>query len=316
MKKWLIAATLLIIVGCLIFAGGMQGHQWDFSGLETDKYETNAHTISDSYHSISIATDTAGITFLPSADDKTSVVCYELKNAKHAVSVQDDTLTIALEDTRQWYDHIGIYFKNPKITVYLPQSLYSALCVSGDTGNVNIPEDFQFESIAVSLSTGSVTNRASASESIQIATTTGRIEVNSVVTNTLDLSVTTGSVFVTDTACHGGINIDVSTGKATLNEIRCKSLVSSGDTGDIHLENVVATEKFFIVRDTGDVRFDNADAAEIFVETDTGDVTGSLLTDKVFIAKTDTGRVSLPNTVTGGRCEITTDTGDINIRIK
>ena len=53
----------------------------------------------------------------------------------------------------------------------------------------------------------------------------------------------------------------------------------------------------------------------MFVETDTGDVTGSLLSDKVFITKSDTGSIDVPKTVTGGKCEITTDTGDIKIEI-
>jgi len=82
------------------------------------------------------------------------------------------------------------------------------------------------------------------------------------------------------------------------------------------LKNVNAAEKFSIERSTGDVKFDGCDAAEVFVKTDTGDVTGTLLSEKVFIVETDTGKVDVPKTVNGGRCEITTDTGDINISIK
>ena len=78
---------------------------------------------------------------------------------------------------------------------------------------------------------------------------------------------------------------------------------------------VIAENKFSIERSTGNVKFDGSDAAEIFVKTDTGDVTGSLLTDKVFIAQTDTGDVDVPKTVTGGRCEIMSDTGNIKIKI-
>ena len=51
-------------------------------------------------------------------------------------------------------------------------------------------------------------------------------------------------------------------------------------------------------------------------DTDTGDVKGSLLSEKIFIPTTDTGDVDVPKTVTGGRCEITTDTGDIKITVK
>ena len=95
----------------------------------------------------------------------------------------------------------------------------------------------------------------------------------------------------------------------------CKSLISNGDTGDITLKNVTATEKFLIERDTGDVNFENSDAYEIHVETDTGDVKGTILTEKVFITKTDTGKINVPQTHSGGRCEIETDTGDIIISI-
>lgn len=65
---------------------------------------------------------------------------------------------------------------------------------------------------------------------------------------------------------------------------------------------------------TGNVAFDGADAAEISVKTNTGDVTGSLLTGKVFVVQTDTGAVDVPKTAAGGRCEIETDAGDIRIR--
>jgi DUF4097 and DUF4098 domain-containing protein YvlB len=107
----------------------------------------------------------------------------------------------------------------------------------------------------------------------------------------------------------------VSTGDTKLQDVTCRSLVSNGSTGDIFLKNVLAVEKFHVERSTGDVNFELSDAAEIDVETDTGDIEGSLLTDKIFITRTDTGRVRVPDSAGGGRCELTTDTGDIRISI-
>ena len=68
-------------------------------------------------------------------------------------------------------------------------------------------------------------------------------------------------------------------------------------------------------RSTGDVRFDRCDAASLEIKTGTGDVTGSLCSEKVFIARSDTGHISVPETVNGGKCSITTDTGDIIITL-
>ena len=132
----------------------------------------------------------------------------------------------------------------------------------------------------------------------------------------LDLSVSTGGITVTNVACIGDITISVSTGKTVMNAVTCKNLTSDGDTGDISLTSVVATEKFSIKRSTGDVKFDGCDALEISVTTDTGDVTGSLLSDKIFIVDTGTGETEVPDSVMSGKCEITTDTGDIKISIR
>lgn len=315
-KIWLIIAASFVLIGCIIFGGVMTMLKWDFTKLSTDKYETNDYEITEKFKNISIVTDTADIVFLPSENSKTSVSCYEQRNAKHFVAVKDGVLVIEVVDTRKWYEHIGINFSTPKITVYIPQGEYGALFVKSSTGNVEIPKEFKFENIDISESTGNVTNYASASENIIIKTSTGNIRVENVSANTLDLSVSTGGVTVSNVTCEGDVKINVSTGKTNLTDIECRNVVSNGNTGAISLKNVNATENFLIERSTGDVKLDGCDATEISVETDTGDVRGSLLTDKIFIVQTDTGNVDVPKTVTGGKCEITTSTGDINISIK
>jgi DUF4097 and DUF4098 domain-containing protein YvlB len=81
------------------------------------------------------------------------------------------------------------------------------------------------------------------------------------------------------------------------------------------MKNLTAKEKLSIERSTGDVIFEGCDAGEIYVKTDTGDVKGTLLSEKVFLTDTDTGKISVPKTITGGRCEVSTDTGDIELSI-
>ena len=314
-KVWLIIATSFVLVGGIIFVGIMSMLEWDFTKLSTGKYETNDYEITENFKSISIITNTADIVLLPSENSKASVSCYEQRNVKHLIAVNDGALVIEVDDTRKWYEHIGINFGTPKITVYIPQGEYGKLSIKSSTGDVKIPKEFKFENIDISESTGNVTNYASASEDIIIKTSTGNIHVENVSAGILDLSVSTGEVTASDVTCEGDVKINVSTGKTNLTNIRCKNVVSTGNTGAISLKNVIAAEKFSIERSTGDVKFDGCDAAEISVETDTGDVRGCLLTDKIFIVQTDTGDVDVPKTVTGGKCEITTSTGDINISI-
>jgi len=313
---WLITAFFLVLIGCMIFGGAMTMFKWDFSKLSTVKYETNTYEISDSYKNISIITDTADIVFAISNGSEHSVVCHEAKKEKHSVTVIDGALVIKVNDTRKWYEYIGIAFSTPKITVYLPKGEYGALTIKSTTGNIQIPKELSFDSIDISESTGNVANYASASDAVKIKTSTGNITVENISAKKMDLAVTTGKITVSHAACEDDVKINVSTEKTTITKTTCKNLVSNGNTGSILLNDVVATGKFSIKRSTGAVKFENADASEIFVETDTGNVSGSLLTDKVFITHTDTGKVDVPKTVSGGRCEITTDTGDIRIKIQ
>lgn len=315
-KIWIVIAASLVFVGLIMFAAVMSEYKWDFSKLSTGKYETNTYEISEEFSNLSMNTDTADIIFALSDDGKCRVECYEEEKAKHSVAVQENTLVIKMIDERTWYDYIGINFGSPKITVYLPKAEYASLFIKESTGDIEIPKNFKFEGVDISSSTGDVNFFASASKLIKIRTSTGNVCVENTSAETLDLSASTGRITVSNVICGGDANINVSTGRTNLNNIECKNLTSSGDTGDISLNHVIAAEKFSIKRSTGDVRFDGSDAAEILVETDTGDVTGTFLSEKIFFVETNTGSVDVPESITGGRCEITTDTGDIELDIQ
>ncbi len=315
MKKWMIAAAIVIVIGCGLFVGAMTMFNWNFEVLSTDKFSTNTHTVADTFTDIVLTTDTAAVTFLPSESNAVTVECFESERQQHAVAVQDGTLTIALQDTRKWYHYIGISFRSPKITVYLPAGEYGTLTLKSHTGKVNLPADFTFKNVDVNLTTGDVSCAASATGDVKIETNTGDITVDHITAVSLSFKATTGRVTVKGADCQEDVTVKVTTGKTHLTDVTCRNLVSDGSTGDITLKNVIAANRFSIERDTGDVTFERCDAAALWVETSTGSVKGTLLTDKVFITSTDTGRVDVPRTVTGGRCEITTDTGDIKMSI-
>lgn len=315
MRIWLIIATALVVVGAIVFTAALAACGWDFSKLSTVKFETNSYSGSDSIASILVDTDTADIRFAPSEDGQWKVVCHEAEKMNHTVSVEDGVLTIKVGDEREWYDHIGIWVGSEKVTIYLPEQEYASLVIQESTGDVEVPKDFRFGTIDINVSTGDVKNYASASGAIKITASTGDIHVESVSAASMELSVTTGHVTGCDLTCEGKLSVDVSTGDARLTDVRCENFTSDGSTGDLILKNVVAAGKMSIDRSTGDVKFDACDAAQIQVDVDTGDVTGSLRSDKIFIVRSSTGDIDVPATTSGGKCQITTSTGDIKIRI-
>lgn len=314
-KIWLIAASCLVLIGCILFGGMMIKLNWNFSSLSTEKYETNIHRVEEAFGDITVETSTADILFQLSDVNSCIVTCYEPENTRHCVAVEDGRLTVRIEDHKKWYEYIGFHFSKPKITLELPQAQYNSLVIRENTGDIEIPEVFSFSTIDITASTGDIKNLASATEGVRITTSTGNIQVENMETNALTLSVSTGKITASNINCHADMTLTVTTGNTVLTNVQCKNLVSTGDTGDLYLRNVVAKEVFSIERSTGDVKFEGADAAEITVKTDTGRVSGTLLTEKVFITETDTGRIRVPKTISGGKCEITTDTGDILIEI-
>ena len=315
----LIIAAALTVIGGAIFTVGVLTMGDEGFVNPNEKYQEKTYESTDKIDSITIKTGTADVEILPYDNEGYKVECIEEKNLSHKVSVKEGSLCIEIVDTRAWYDHISLFSMPTKITVYVPAGEYSSLSVKSSTGRTEVDKAFTFDSATVNCSTGNVAFSASTKESLAITASTGRITVGNASSGTfthgnITLSTSTGNITVHDLVCKDA-KITVSTGKTIIYGMKCESLFSTGDTGELSMSDVIAKGSIAIERSTGDVKLDRCDAAELDIVTDTGDVTGSLLSEKVFIYKTDTGDVDLPETTTGGTCRITTDTGDIKIGI-
>ena len=278
-KIWLIAAAVLILAGIGLFAAATSMNHGQMVWKTASNMDTNTYTIREDFSSISIRSDTEDIVFVPAKDGKCTVEFYENENEKHTAEVENGTLKIAVEEKNgKWTDHVSLFNSgDPKMTIALPESSYEALQIEEDTGDIDMPSDFSFESIEIRVSTGNVK-----AEAVQ---------------------------------CHGNVSVRVSTGRAELKEVTCRNFTSTGSTGKVGMKSLLVKEAIRIERSTGDVTFEDCDAAEIYVKTTTGDVSGTLLSDKVFLVETHTGKTRVPKTITGGRCEVSTDTGDIEFTV-
>ena len=315
-KRLLITAAILTSFGLAILIGALIISNFDVSRMDITKYETNTYNVSEDFEKININTNETDIILIPSEDNGCKVICMEQKKVKHLVSVENGTLNISEMDTRKWYDHITMFSKAISVKVYLPSDKLDSLIIDSDTGDVSVPASFTFGSVGIKASTGDILFEASVDDQLTLQTTTGDITLSGVNARQLDLSVSTGDILIQSLVCHETASIKVNTGETRISDMTCRNFLTTGNTGDITLKNTVASDSFSISRGTGDVNFDNSDAGQILVQTSTGDVSGTLRTEKIFIFRTSTGSIHVPDTVTGGKCQITTSTGDINIRLK
>ena len=315
LRKLIPAALILLVVGALIMVAAMFSMKFDFRRLGTRRTVTNTYTPAGDFEDILIGIDTAELTFLPSEDGKLKVICVEEEGMQHVVAVSDGTLSIQAVDTQRWYEKIGVGGEKTSVTVYLPKKEYGALTLKTSTGDVTVPAAFRFRSVLMTGSTADIDFRAFTEGSVSIRTSTGDISLDGLQADSLDLTASTGHIRVSASVIAGSVKVQTSTGEVGFTDLNCADARVKTTTGEVDLTRVLASASLRIETDTGDVSFDRSDAPEIRVETDTGDVTGTLLTPKAFEADTHTGRVKLPSSEPGGRCELKSDTGDFEISI-
>ncbi len=352
MEKWLTLAGLLVIVGLSLFALTACSGAFNSNGNLVE----NVTTVSNDFNSISIYTDTADISILPSEDEACKVVSNDLKKIEYSVKIEDSTLKICVRDTRMWFEKI-FNWHTATLTLYLPENEYGTLTINEDTGDIEVNHSFTFTGIGITLSTGDINlanvnakenvsvkvstgdvfidtlscadfisegstgdievHGLTASGNVEIERSTGNVNIkNATIGGNLDTETGTGKNNATDIVCNGNFEHEVSTGVAILTNITCCDFSTEGNTGDLTMTSVIASGKFEIERSTGDVKLNGCDALEIYIQTGTGDVTGTLLTSKIFVTNSSTGKIRVPESVTGGKCKITTTTGDIIITVE
>ncbi len=273
----ILVAAALIILGAAIAVVSLSQVGWDFSRQSTVKMREMTHLMETPFQSIEVDVTTADIHVFRSPDDTCRVHTYEQELLPIRVAVENGCLQIRQEDTREWYDHIGIFTQNSKVEIALPEAVYEILRLELTTGDVLISEDLQFRSVTVDLTTGDVDSKAQ-------------------VTELLGVHATTGDVRVAAGTSEADLIIRLTTGDITVQDTVCRSMTLKATTGDMQLEL--------------------CDAGTIQAQSTTGDFSAMLLSPKEFRASTTTGDVRVPDDGPGGVCDVQTTTGDITIYIQ
>jgi DUF4097 and DUF4098 domain-containing protein YvlB len=114
---------------------------------------------------------------------------------------------------------------------------------------------------------------------------------------------------------YSALNLKLTTGDVDIKSFNFKLAKIKITTGDVSLEDVKVYEQLSVKATTGDCDLQMCDAKDISIKATTGDVTGVLLSGKEFNCKVTTGDIEVPQSTTGGKCEIRVTTGDIKIEI-
>ncbi len=326
-SRWLWIALVSILIGSALFISALALADFDINTLGTTTYTTATHTITDTYTNIVIDVQTSNITLAPAEDGVCRVECVDIEGHPHTVETEEGTLCISYQETRPWYKRIGINLRSPSVTVYLPRQELERLSIRCDTGNVCVegfrqdpgeeedPVFLPFGTVDISVTTGNIRCELSA-QSLQIEATTGNVAIRNTYVLMANAVTTTGRVEITDSLIDGMCSVRTTTGNVELRGTHAGAYTLACTTGNIRLSNTVAALRLTATTTTGNIVLDACDARALVLSATTGNVKGTLQSDKVFTVHTDTGRINIPANTGSEPCEITTDTGNIDIQIE
>ena len=316
-KIVIIMAATAILIGIFIGIGALIAMKFDFTKLDNITYVTNTYQVEDAFTDISVECVECDVRLLPSEDGLCKVVCNESDKITHSVTVRGGTLSVERFDNRKWYERIGINLNWGKmeLIVYLPQNEYGSLYVRNVAGNIDIPAGFSFAKADIRNTSGNVKFIADAKNELSAKTVSGEVQLSGANPAQLRVSTISGNVAIDSIKAETNIEAETVSGNITFTDMECRNADVESTSGDLRFSRLYASGNIHIESTSGDVRLTECDADSLLIKTISGDVSGSLLTEKIFITHTSSGDIRVPDSTSGGKCEIRTTSGDVRITI-
>ncbi len=335
-KIVLLAAVLCILVGLALMIGASSSLWYADPGyLSKDPYIQNTYEFIQPVSSIQIRVSDADVTLLPTEGETCKVVCNETEARAHTVALENGVLSVIQPSLPPVWFSFGFH-SGPAVTVYLPEGAYQALSLQNASGNLDGSGDFTFQTVRLTTSSGSISFSARASQSIDAAASSGDITLESCQAESLTVSATSGDIELlrcqaeklAASASSGCISIregtvtgpasaETTSGDLSVTDFSSAAFSAQTSSGMLTLSNACFDGLATLKATSGDVLLRDADAGEFSISTSSGDVTGTLLSGKLFHAETSSGDIHLPgDDSSGGNCEISTTSGDIDLSLR
>ena len=130
---------------------------------------------------------------------------------------------------------------------------------------------------------------------VSAASTSGKVDLSDIKADTVRTSTTSGDVRITD--------------------VTAKNLKAASTSGKLDLTDVVTENTIELETTSSKVSLRRVDSWFVSIESTSGKVTGSLLSEKQFDVRSDTGDVTYPASLGGGTCKIQTGSGDVRLEL-
>ena len=332
-KIALIAAGFLMAAGLIITFISVASTGFDTQEISDGDYVERTFKLEDDFESIYVDATSEDISFYET-DGQSYVVSFQRDDIDVKVGISNNTLKVETEMTN-WFS-MGINFQNPTIKIYLNKTAFAGdLTIKSSSGNVDVPSTLQFSNAFLKSTSGDIAMSAQVSNRVQTDASSGNIVIYGLKAKAFEGDTSSGNITLTSCSFDNDSKITCSSGDITVKDSEFGSLLTETTSGDQRMNGVNVSGSLscesssgemdlvgsyagsFIGNATsGDITFDRFDSRKINIETSSGEVEGTLLSDKLFNVRTNSGDIDVPSPRGEDECNITTTSGDVEIKVK
>lgn len=324
-KKWFIAAGIMIAAGIIICAGIFIASGFKISAFNTSKerVKKEENIIKNNIVNLYLETSSSEVILKKAAGkDYISVTYYENEDITFDfvdTGDTDGTLKIIEKDNRKWYQMIVMNFdiQDTPLIVEVPEDKWEEISVNTSSGDILI-DRINCNELNADTSSGEIkANNLSATTEVSFDTSSGDIDISNVSSESVSIDTSSGETHISDITNLTDMNVESSSGDISIKKSVMKNqIVINTSSGETEISDVSAND-IIINSNSGDVELSKADASDYKIETSSGEVCGTIKGDDntvSFITDTSSGDVSVPSPSKGEKTfSAYTSSGDIEI---
>lgn len=269
----------LLLAACALFVTGMALEDWDFTALNTARYQTRTQTftgiedidISYPFADIAVKTDEAAeeiaLSYPVRVDRDGNDLGYTQLTAK------DGLLRLTAKDKPSWNFGFGIQVSAPQVVLTLPATAFGDISIGSDAGKIAV-EGVTCGNLLLSADLGDIEAKDVSCTQLTATASAGAVAVYGAACEGAQLTADLGAVIVEDMQC-GALTCTLQLGSARIERLQCEKLSVDVETGDIELEEA-AVQSIELSVELGDIDLRQVDAQELDLAAEMGSIEGTL----------------------------------------
>ena len=269
----------LLLAACALFVTGMALEDWDFTALNTARYQTRTQTFTG-IEDIDISYPFADIAVKTDEDAGEIALSYPVRVDRDGndlgytqLTAEGGLLRLTAEEKPAWNFGISIQVSAPQLVLTLPAQAFGDIAIGSDAGKIAV-EGVTCGNLLLSADLGDIEAKDVSCTQLTATASAGAVAVYGGECESAQLTADLGEVRAEDVQC-GALTSTSQLGSAHIERLQCDKLSVEVETGGIELEEVTA-QATELAAELGDTDLRQVDAQELELIAQMGSIKGTL----------------------------------------